>query len=85
MMTISPNGTVGVCSEDFFYSTKMGDINKEKLIDIWEGETFNYFRKHLIEGDRKSLPVCSNCDYYGIAKHYGNKTILQKLIQVLTA
>ena len=81
---IDPSGVVSLCCMDAFISKKMGDINKEKLIDIWEGETFNYFRKHLIEGDRKSLPVCSNCDYYGIAKHNGDKTVLQKFVQLLT-
>ena len=65
MMTISPNGTVGVCSEDFFYSTKMGDINKHTINEIWYSEKYNMFRRELINGNRNVHDACSKCDYKG--------------------
>ena len=64
-MVISPEGYVTVCSEDFFYSIRMGDVNKQNIIDIWNSEKFNTFRTELIKGNRNFHNACSKCDYKG--------------------
>ena len=65
MMTINPEGIVGVCSEDFFYSTKMGNVNNQKLLDIWYSDKYKLFRSELIKGNRNVHDACSKCDYKG--------------------
>ena len=81
---IDPDGIVSLCCMDAFISKKMGDIKKDKLIDIWEGETFKFFRRHLLDGDRANLPICNNCDYFGV-EGFGSRGVLkEKVLQVLT-
>jgi radical SAM protein with 4Fe4S-binding SPASM domain len=67
MMTINPEGYVGVCSEDLLYLSKMGDVNKNKLLEIWYSDKYERFRRKLIQGDRGHHKACSNCDYKGFS------------------
>ncbi|MDC0038457.1 SPASM domain-containing protein [Gammaproteobacteria bacterium] len=65
MMTISPNGVVGVCTDDLLFASKMGDINQQTITEIWQSERYKEYRKHLIVGERGALTPCSQCDYGG--------------------
>ena len=40
------------------------DLNKNSIVDIWNGKLFYNIRKRLQEKNRNIYP-CSNCDYYG--------------------
>ena len=45
----------------------IGDINKNKLIDIWNSkERKKWINAHL-EQRRDKIPLCSKCDFYGVA------------------
>lgn len=81
---IDPDGIVSLCCMDAFISKKMGDIKKDKLIDIWEGEAFQFFRQHLLNGDRARLPICNNCDYFGVDGFGRRGTLKNIFFQVLT-
>jgi radical SAM protein with 4Fe4S-binding SPASM domain len=61
--TVNFNGKITVCNEDFAYTTVIGDVNNENLINIWNGERFFEFRKMLLEGRRRENPSCENCYY----------------------
>ncbi len=79
MMTISPKGDVSVCSEDFYYSILMGNINQQRLSEIWKSNKFNGIREKLIRGERSCTAACSKCDYRGftyemLSEHGLNKT-----------
>ena len=41
----------------------VGNLQKEKLLDIWLGEKFKYARKKLSNSDRTMSP-CNKCDRY---------------------
>ena len=73
MMTKSPEGYVAVCSEDFYYSIKMGDVNNEKLFDIWNSKKYQKVRKELIQGNRIAHNACSKCDYKGFTYEMFNE------------
>jgi radical SAM protein with 4Fe4S-binding SPASM domain len=73
MMTISPEGIVGVCSEDFFYSTNMGNVNSEKILKIWNSDKYTKFRNELINGNRNVHDACSKCDYRGFTYEMFNE------------
>lgn len=64
-LMISVDGTVGLCENDFYFSHKMGNVNEEGLLDIWNSEKFNKIRQSLLKGDRSISPVCLKCDYSG--------------------
>lgn len=46
---------------------RLGNINKISMMEAWYGEKRQeYVRKHIL-GERKDLPGCMNCEYYGVA------------------
>jgi radical SAM protein with 4Fe4S-binding SPASM domain len=61
--TVNFNGQITVCNEDFAYTTVIGDVNTESLINIWNGDRFFEFRKMLLEGRRSENQSCENCYY----------------------
>ncbi len=65
MMTINPKGDVSVCSEDMLCKINMGNITTHRLLDIWNSDIWNDFRKELLNGNRSYSPICPNCDFKG--------------------
>ena len=59
---ISAQGEVTVCHT--FYDLTLGNVYRESILDIWNGEKINKVREHL----RKNLyPICTAC-----CKYYNN-------------
>ncbi len=68
MMTINKEGYIGACSEDLLFSEKMGNINKNNIINIWNSEKFKNTRKELLNGNRQCMSTCKKCDYRGFTQ-----------------
>ena len=62
-LAINPNGSVALCSVDWNHKTVVGDVSKENLVDIWNGERLRQFRLMHLKGRRKELEACANCQY----------------------
>lgn len=59
ILSILPNGDVGLCAEAYRSNDlKFGNINQQKLYDIWNGEKMQQFRNSLFCGLEG---VCGNC------------------------
>lgn len=70
-MTIKSNGEAAMCMEDFNNEIILGDITKESLYDIWNGEKYNQFRKD--HWDLKKGIKCSDeCDMKLIGSYFNN-------------
>jgi radical SAM protein with 4Fe4S-binding SPASM domain len=63
MMTVNSNGKISVCNDDWMQAHNIGDVNKESLINIWNGERFRNFRIMHMEGRRAENISCNGCDY----------------------
>ena len=63
-MTVHYDGTVPMCCMDWKHEFIMGDINKERLEDIWKKDIWNEVRQVLYEKNRNFNP-CAKCDYNG--------------------
>jgi len=61
---IDYNGDVLMCSHDWGKKYILGNVEKEKIIDIWGNEKFDQARKKLLNKDRKFTP-CNKCDVSG--------------------
>ena len=48
-MTIKSNGEAAMCMEDFNNEIILGDVRKESLYDIWNGDKYRQFRKDHFE------------------------------------
>lgn len=44
----------------------IGDINKENLLNIWNGELRKRYLKYHINGEREKVPLCKKCEYWGV-------------------
>jgi radical SAM protein with 4Fe4S-binding SPASM domain len=58
---INSDGLISVCFLDWARKMIVGDVNKEKIIDIWNGKKMKSYRKFMLNGKRKAHPECSNC------------------------
>ena len=66
-IVIRPTGQLSLCCNDALGQMTMGDLTKEKLIDIWRGEKYKALRQSLLNG-RKDVKLCYNCDSFGLDK-----------------
>jgi len=54
------SGDVVLCCEDYFGKYSYGNVNNEKLIDIWNKESFKKIRKECARGIY-NLEICKKC------------------------
>ena len=69
-MTISPEGKVGRCCFDFYFSNPVGDLTTETITQVWKSPQIEKLRGELTRHNRNSMP-CNTCDYIGIDKFGG--------------
>jgi len=60
---ILSDGRVCPCCWDSDGSTIVGDVTREKILDIWHGEAMNNLRELHNSGRRNEVPICSECTF----------------------
>lgn len=65
IMVIKSSWDVVSCFSDFFKTNIVGNIYKEKLIDIRFWEKFSTLRDNLNNGKRNLYEICRKCNYPG--------------------
>lgn len=60
-LIIRPDGKISLCCNDAYGKMTLGDINKDKIEDIWNGEKYNEVRANIIKG-RSYIDLCKCCD-----------------------
>lgn len=70
-VTISAHGDVSPCCSDVNFELKIGNLNKESLIQIYRGSAMRQLRLAHIKGDLREYPLCMNCNihYRGTPVH----------------
>lgn len=61
-MTIRNDGSVIVCCADWLKETKIGNIHKQSLKDIWESKTLYEFRCNMLKTKGLNIDVCRKCE-----------------------
>lgn len=61
-MSILWDGRVVPCCTDFTGEYTLGDIKKESLMDIWNGEGLVELRSKIIEKKYREVSLCKGCD-----------------------
>ena len=59
---------VSICCVDWEKKTVIGDLNKENLPDIWNGESLRNIQLKHIQGRKKDVEGCKNCSYLHTTK-----------------
>ena len=63
-VTINSDGKVSACCIDWKQALITGDLNKESILDLWNGEELKDLREVHREGREETLPLCSQCNYW---------------------
>ena len=66
-LTVKKNGDVHICPT--FDPDKigfLGNVNESSLDKIWDGEKRRKWLGHHVKGERKKVPLCADCDYWGV-------------------
>jgi sulfatase maturation enzyme AslB (radical SAM superfamily) len=57
------NGDYNLCCHDWYEKIVLGNVRTESIADYVEtNETLIYYKNKLVDGNRKDLTVCKNCD-----------------------
>lgn len=65
-MVVFWDGRVSICCADYEGKAIIGDANKQRLIDIWNGEKMKRFRK--MHANEELSGICKNCGEYKSTK-----------------
>ena len=63
MLTVSANGDVSICNDDWAHAHQIGNAVHMGLMDIWRGEKLRAFRLMHLDGRRSENVACRTCDY----------------------
>jgi MoaA/NifB/PqqE/SkfB family radical SAM enzyme len=62
-MFIRADGDVTICGSKPYGEPVFGNINTDKLIDVWNGEEITKARETMLKG-RNHLKYCRSCDNF---------------------
>lgn len=62
-MIVRPDGKVSLCCNDPLGRYTLGDLNTQRIKDVWYGEQYKTIRNKIVAG-RKYLEKCSKCDVF---------------------
>lgn len=60
-MQINPDGKIVPCYS-FEYPEILGDCNRQSVVEIWNGDKYNRFRRIMLTGIDKASKICRDCD-----------------------
>jgi radical SAM protein with 4Fe4S-binding SPASM domain len=60
-LSINWDGTVSACCSDYDDMMLVGDLKKNSIKEIWEGEGMRLYRKMIVNNKHWELPLCKNC------------------------
>lgn len=80
MLTITVDGSVSTCSNDLMFRNTVGNVARESLADIWQGEAMNRLRADLLAHRREVGPACRSCDYQGLTLGHDYRSIYRPLL-----
>ena len=61
-MSVKWDGTVVPCCVDLAGDMPLGDVRKESLLEIWNGQRLIELREKIASGRYTDVPLCKGCD-----------------------
>jgi len=60
-ISVNSDGSVSLCFLDWARKLLIGDVRKQSLKEIWEGEALFQYQIGHLQGRRKGIAVCAEC------------------------
>jgi cyclic pyranopterin phosphate synthase len=73
-LAVRSNGDVSPCCVDFIGGTTLGNMEREPLQDLWNGEAWYRFQKMQLENRKHENPSCARCEIWK-SDHYTRDNI----------
>jgi radical SAM protein with 4Fe4S-binding SPASM domain len=61
-LVVLADGTVAPCPQDFYGKLAVGDLNRQTVAEIWNGEPLRALRRRMAARDVTGLDPCAACD-----------------------
>jgi radical SAM protein with 4Fe4S-binding SPASM domain len=62
-LSVNFNGNVSICCVDWSHKTLVGDLKKESLKEIWNGDKLQKFRTIHLKKEKYKIEACKECHY----------------------
>lgn len=62
-LNINPEGKVHICCYDVYCENIVGDLKKERIVDVWRGPMLTKIRQEILKRGRKNILLCRRCDH----------------------
>lgn len=80
-VTITEEGLIRFCAEDWYNKATIGDIRKQSIKEVWQGKEYQKLRKLHLTGEYSAIPICSKCnDWFASPWEYGYEYALKKIL-----
>jgi len=64
-------GQIILCCNDYYATFVLGNIGRDKLLDVWNSDKIEYVRENLRRKDRSVISLCKQCNApYDTPKSY---------------
>lgn len=78
---VRPDGKLSLCCNDAVGNVTMGDLNNEKLIEIWRGKKYRVIRENMLK-DRELNKLCKNCDNVTVKVEAGTNFKIKSIFKM---
>lgn len=82
-MVIASNGDVVACCRDIQRRTVLGNLLRQELDEIWNGDAAQGLRRGLVEQRLSDLPTCGTCDLPFDGAKFRPKYMISRLVKRL--
>jgi radical SAM protein with 4Fe4S-binding SPASM domain len=62
-LNIRPDGKVSLCCNDVYGQFTLGDLRKNNIKMVWNGNAYNKIRQKMKSGRNNIMLLCNKCDY----------------------
>lgn len=62
--SINWDGTVSVCCIDWNADEIIGDLTRQTLTEVWQGEKIKRYRQYHLTGEYHKILLCEQCNYW---------------------
>lgn len=64
-LIVRPTGEISLCCNDAIGKYTMGDLSRDRIVDVWYGKQYDRVREMISKG-RKNLGNCQCCDVFSL-------------------
>lgn len=61
--SVAPDGVVTVCCSDWQRKLVIGDLMRQSLLEVWNGEPLRTFWIDMLSGSKNRYEMCAHCEY----------------------